>query len=94
MKQNTKDWIQYSSAIAMLVSAIALALWSFYALSEVHGSVLAYVGEAIAFVAGVFGLALYAKNEIKKEFRNWERTSDTTAERSREQDNEEENGEI
>ena len=94
MKQNTKDWIQYASAIAMLVSAIGLALWSFYALSEVHGSVLAYVGEAIAFVAGVFGLALYAKNEIKKEFRNWERTSDTTAERSREQDNEEEDGEI
>ena len=51
----------------MLASAIALAVWSFAELSEVHGSVLAYVGEAIAFVAGVFGLALYARNEIKKE---------------------------
>ena len=89
MQQNTKDWIQYASAIAMLVSAIALALWSFYKLSEVHGSVLAYVGEAIAFVAGVYGLALYAKNEIKKEFRNWRQ--DGTRE---EQNNEEEDGEI
>lgn len=93
MKQNTKDWIQYSSAIAMLVSAIALALWSFYALSEVHGSVLAYVGEAIAFVAGVFGLALYAKNEIKKEFTRWERKGDTAV-RSEEPNDEDSNGEV
>ena len=73
MKQNTKDWIQYASAIAMLCSAIALALWSFYKLSEVHSTVLAYVGEAIAFVAAVFGLALYAKNEIKREMSRWQR---------------------
>lgn len=87
MKQNTKDWVQYASAIAMLVSAIALAFWSFYKLSEVHGSVLAYVGEAIAFVAGVFGLALYAKNEIKKEFRNW-RQDGTRDEQKNEEDGE------
>jgi hypothetical protein len=92
MQQNTKDWIQYASAIAMLVSAIALALWSFYKLSEVHSSVLAYVGEAIAFVAGVYGLALYAKHEIKKEFTRWEREGDTAV-RSEEQKNEE-GGEI
>lgn len=88
MQQNTKDWIQYSSAIAMLVSAIALALWSFYKLSEVHGSVLAYVGEAIAFVASVYSLALYAKNEIKKEFRNWRQDG------TREEQKNEEDGEI
>lgn len=91
MQQNTKDWIQYISAIAMLVSAITLAFWSFYKLSEVHGSVLAYVGEAIAFVAGVFGLALYAKHEIKKEFRKWLQEQDGMRE---EQKNEDEDGEI
>ena len=71
MKQNSKEWIQYGSAIAMLCSAIGLAMWSFYKLSEVHSTVLAYVGEAIAFVAAVFGLALYARNEIKKEMSRW-----------------------
>lgn len=71
MRQNSKDWIQYGSAIAMLCSAIGLAMWSFYTLSEVHSTVLAYVGEAIAFVAAVFGLALYARNEIKKEMSRW-----------------------
>ena len=69
MKQNTKDWMQYASAIAMLISAIAIAIWSFARLSEIHNTVLAYVGEAIAFAAAVFGLALYARNEIKKELR-------------------------
>lgn len=71
MKQNSKEWIQYGSAIAMLCSAIGLAMWSFYTLSEVHSTVLAYVGEAIAFVAAVFGLALYARSEIKKEMSRW-----------------------
>lgn len=71
MKQNSKEWIQYGSAIAMLCSAIGLAMWSFYTLCEVHSTVLAYVGEAIAFVAAVFGLALYARNEIKKEMSRW-----------------------
>ena len=71
MKQNSKEWIQYGSAIAMLCSAIGLAMWSFYTLSEVHSTVLAYVGEAITFVAAVFGLALYARNEIKKEMSRW-----------------------
>ena len=61
--------MQYASAIAMLTSAIAIAIWSFARLSEIHNTVLAYVGEAIAFTAAVFGLALYARNEIQKELR-------------------------
>lgn len=79
MKQNTKDWLQYSSALAMLVSAIAIAIWSFSELSEVHSSVLAYVGEAIAFCAAVFGIALYAKNEVRKEVRRWRGEDETEA---------------
>lgn len=71
MKQNTKDWIQYASAILMLLSAVGLALWSFQTLNQVHSTVLGYVGEAIAFAAGVYGLALYARNEIQKEMKMW-----------------------
>jgi len=71
MKQNSKDWIQYGSAIAMLTSAIAISFWSFGRLSEIHNTVIAYVGEAIAFAAAVFGLALYARNEIQREMRKW-----------------------
>lgn len=71
MKQNTKDWIQYSSAIAMILSAITLAMWSFHSLNEVHSTVLGYVGEAIAFAAAVYGIALYARNEIQREMKQW-----------------------
>lgn len=76
MKQNTKDWMQYCSALALLASAIVAALWSFAALSEIHATVLTYVGEAVAFCAAVFGLALYAKNEIRKEFRRMRNNED------------------
>lgn len=69
MKQNTKDWIQYGSAIAMLSSAIILSSVSFVQLQSIHGSVLAYVGEAIAFAAGVYGIALYTQHEIRKQLR-------------------------
>lgn len=69
MKDNIKDWIQYSSAIAMLASAIVLALWSFSKLDEVHSTVLTYSGIAVSFVSAVFGLALYARNEIRREVR-------------------------
>ena len=84
MKQNTKDWIQYGSAIAMLVSAIGLALWSFGTINEVHSTVLGYVGEAIAFAAAVYGIALYARNEIQKEMKMWSR--DNNGEAKRKQD--------
>ena len=76
MKQNTKDWMQYLSALGLLASAIIAALWSFAALSEIHATVLTYVGEAVAFCAAVFGLALYAKNEIRKEFRRMNKNNE------------------
>lgn len=64
MDRNTKDWIQHGSAVAMIVSAIALAFISFFYLLEVHTSVLVYVSEALAYAAGIFGVTLYFRNKI------------------------------
>ncbi len=44
MKQNTKEWLQYGSAIAMLTSAIVLAFLNFLLEHIIHSSVLMYVG--------------------------------------------------
>lgn len=66
MKQNTKDWIHYASAIAFLTSAIVLAFANFWLEHYIHNSVLVYVGEAISFVGAVFGIALVARHEIDK----------------------------
>ena len=43
MKQNTKDWIQYSTAIAMVVSAIVIAFIAFIVTNKIASGVLIYV---------------------------------------------------
>lgn len=65
MKQNTKDWIQYSSAIFMLISAVTMAFISFFSLSTVVGGVLAFIAQALAFAAGVFGLSVYVRSKLE-----------------------------
>ena len=82
MKQNTKDWIQYASAILMLISAVGLALWSFSRLAEVHSTVLTYAGIAVSFCGAVYGLALYAKNEVRKEVRRMRNEEQAVSEES------------
>ena len=69
MKQNTKEWIQYASAIAMLASAVILVFLNFALEHIIHNSVLMYVGEAIAFSGAVYGLAIYTHNEIQRQVR-------------------------
>lgn len=43
MKQNTKDWIQYSTAVAMVLSAIVIAFLSFIITSDIASGVLIYI---------------------------------------------------
>ncbi len=75
MKQDTKDRIQYGSAVAMIASGIILTFLSFLMLHIVHSTVLAYVGEAIGFAGAVFGLTVYARSkgqEIEEKFHELE----------------------
>lgn len=76
MRQDTKDKIQYGSAVAMVASGIVLTFLSFLMLHIVHSTVLAYVGEAIGFAGAVFGLTVYARSkgqEIEEKFNELER---------------------
>ena len=43
MKQNTKDWIQYSTAIAMVISAIVIAFLAFIITMNIASGVLIYI---------------------------------------------------
>lgn len=77
MKQNTKDWIQYSSAIALIVSAIVLVFTSFVVINDVTAGVNAYIGIAISGALAIFGVSALMvsqvasfKTEIRKELRN------------------------
>jgi len=64
MKANTKEWVQYSSAIAMIVSGIVLAFLSFFMKGDVTDGVLLYLAQALTFAGGVFGLTLYFRNKL------------------------------
>ena len=64
MKTNTKDWIQYGSAVAMILSAIVLAFLSFFAIQAIEASILWYVAQALAYAGGIFGVSIYIKSKL------------------------------
>ena len=64
MKTNTKENVQYTTAILFLLSGIVMAFFSYFDLHDVAGGVLTYVGEAVALTAGVFSINLYVRSKI------------------------------
>lgn len=64
MKQNTKDWIQYLSAIALIMSAIVLAFTAFLTINDVPGGVNTYIGIAVSGGLAIFGVAAYMVNQV------------------------------
>ena len=64
MKQNTKDWIHYSSAVVLIASAIAMAFVSFALTMDVGAGPLAYIGEALSAALGLFGIGIYAVKKV------------------------------
>lgn len=66
MKINTKENVQYITAILFLLSGIVMSFFSYFDLHDVAGGVLTYVGEAVALTAGVFSINLYVKSKINE----------------------------
>lgn len=80
MKQNTKDWIQYSSAIVLIVSAVAMGFISFFLTLDIGAGPLTYIGEALSAALALFGISVYVvnrfgqfKNEIRTELEQMRR---------------------
>lgn len=60
-----KDWIQYSTAIAMIVSGIVLAFLSFYHNDgDIAEGVLWYTAQALTYAGGIFGVSIYFKTKL------------------------------
>lgn len=74
MKTNTKDWIQYGTAISMIVSGILLALLSFFLNAyDISDGVLWYVAQALVYAGSIFGVNIYMRTkygEVKTEIIN------------------------
>ena len=64
MKQNTKDWIQYTSAMLLIASAVAMAFISFFMTLEIGAGPLTYIGEALSAALGLFGISVYVVNRF------------------------------
>lgn len=64
MLANTKEWIQYSTAIAMVASAIVLAFLSFFITSTIASGVLWYISEALVYAGSIFGISIYFKTKL------------------------------
>ena len=61
----TKDWIQYSTAIAMILSGIILAFLSFFRNDgNISEGVLWYVAQALTYAGGIFGVSIYFKTKL------------------------------
>lgn len=61
----TRDWIQYGTAVAMILSGIVLAFLSFFKNNgDITEGVLWYVAQALTYAGGVFGVSIYFKTKL------------------------------
>jgi hypothetical protein len=64
MTSNSKEWVQYLTASAMVFSGIILAFCSFFTTGDVKDGVLWYIGESLTFAGGIFGVSIYFKSKL------------------------------
>ena len=65
MKPNTKEWIQYGTAVAMVLSGIVLAFLSFFLNNyDIADGVLWYISQALIYAGGIFGVSIYFKTRL------------------------------
>lgn len=78
MQKNTKEWIQYGSAVVVLIFAIVLVYISYFTskTQDVTDNVLWYFAQSLMYAGSIFGvaIAIEAKFEnIKNKFLNHNR---------------------
>ena len=64
---NTKEKIQYFTAILMIVSAVVLAFICFFLNHyKIEDSVLWYIAQALVYAASIFGISLAINTKFGK----------------------------
>ena len=67
MNSKKKENIQYTTAITFLFSGILICFMSFFMNEyDIKGGALTYLGEAVAFCAGVFSINLYVRSKVSE----------------------------
>ena len=60
----TKDWIQYGSAILMIVSGVVLTFISYFDNGDVTDGVLWYMAQALTYAGAIFGVSVYFRTKL------------------------------
>lgn len=63
-QMSIKDWIQYGSAIAMIVSGIILTFLSYFQQGDVAEGVLWYMAQALTYAGAIFGVSVYFRTKL------------------------------
>lgn len=65
MTNDTKERIQYGSAIVVLGSGVALAMLSFF-LNEynIETGILMYIAQAFVYAGSIFGVTMYFRTKL------------------------------
>lgn len=66
MKTNTKEWIQYGSAVAMLALGGGLSIASFLRSGEVNDSVLWLFAQCLMYAGSVFGISVFIADRFRR----------------------------
>lgn len=64
MKQNTKDWMQYGSALFLIVSSVVLAFVSFIITLTVGAGVIGWGALSLSAALAIFGVGMYFQNQF------------------------------
>lgn len=69
MNKVWKDVVQYSSAVAVMISGMVMAHLQYFNIGDLTSGVLGYVGQTLMYAAGIFGVTMYWNgkyNELKQ----------------------------
>jgi len=83
MQRNTKEWIQYGSAIAVLLLAIILVYISYFTSQtrDVTDNVLWYFAQSLMYAGSIFGVIITVDakfDNIKNKLFNHNKKDETT----------------
>ncbi len=63
-KMTTKDWIQYGSALGMIVSGIILSFLSYFQNGDISEGILWYMAQALTYAGAIFGVSVYFRTKL------------------------------
>ena len=64
MKQNTKDWMQYGSALFLIISSVVLAFVSFIVTLTIGAGVIGWGALSLSAALAIFGVGMYFQNQF------------------------------